>query len=375
METLKICFVGTFPPTRCGLATFTQSLIEATAAPRSGRSAGVVRVMLTPEPPRRHEVVADWLAGDDASRVRALHALADFDVAILQHEFGIYPGPDGEDVVGFLRECPIPAVVVLHTVLSDPSPNQRRVLEQVMELADAVVVPTDAARVRLEAVHDILPERLVVIPHGAISNLGAAPVGRLEPTVLTWGLIGPGKGLEHGIEAMRYLRDLDPSPVYVIAGETHPKVRLRDGERYREALMKRAADLGIADRVVFEGRYLDAAALRGLARSADVILLPYESREQICSGVLVEAVSTGKPVVATAFPHAVELLSSACGIVVPHEDPVAIARALRRLFTDQSLEASMKAQARREAERLSWPAVGHEYLRLVHRVIAEREAA
>ena len=131
--------------------------------------------------------------------------------------------------------------------------------------------------------------------------------------MLTWGLIGPGKGLEYGIEAMRHLRDLEPAPVYLIAGETHPKVLARDGERYREGLMKQAADLGIGDNVVFEDTYLDGPSLRALARSADIILLPYESRQQICSGVLVEAVSTGKPVVATAFPHAVELLSSACG--------------------------------------------------------------
>ena len=115
--------------------------------------------------------------------------------------------------------------------------------------------------------------------------------------------------------------------------------------------------------------------MRALARSADIILLPYESREQICSGVLVEAVSTGKPVVATAFPHAVELLSSACGIVVPHQDPKAIARAIRRLLTDPELAGSMRTQARREAEQLTWPAVGRTYLKLINRILVEREAA
>jgi len=375
MEQLKIAFVGTFPPTRCGLATFTRSLMEATAPPRSGRTAGVIRVLQTPEPPRRQEVAAEWIAGDEASRTRALGALGRFDVAIVQHEYGIYPGVDGEDVVGFLQESPVPAVVVLHTVLTDPSPNQRLVLDRILELADAVVVPTEAARARLKAVHDVDDELVAVIPHGAISNLAEATQPGLQPTVLTWGLIGPGKGLEHGIEAMAHLGDLEPAPVYLVAGETHPKVRMRDGERYREGLQKRAVDLGVADRVLFEDRYLDPAALRALARAADVILLPYESREQICSGVLVEAVSSGKPVVATAFPHAVELLSGACGIVVPHEDPRAIARALRRLLTDPALEASMKAQARREAERLAWPAVGDAYLRLLHRVLEEREAA
>lgn len=375
MDPLKICFVGTYPPTRCGLATFTQSLIEAMVTPRIGRTAGVIRVMEGPEPPRFDEVVAEWVATDPASRGRALEVLRGFDVAVLQHEFGIYPGRDGEDVVGFMRACPIPIVTVLHTVLTDPSPHQRTVLEQVIELSETVVVPTKAARSRLLAAHEVTPDRVAVIPHGAVANVGPSSLQRREPVVLTWGLIGPGKGLEYGIEAMRYLRDLEPTPVYVIAGETHPKVLAREGERYREGLMKQAADLGIGDHVVFEDDYLDGASLRALARSADIILLPYESREQICSGVLVEAVSTGKPVVATAFPHAVELLASACGIVVPHDDPKAIARALKRLLTDQGLSDSMRGQARREAERLAWPAVGRAYLELLHRVLMEWEAA
>ena len=152
-------------------------------------------------------------------------------------------------------------------------------------------------------------------------------------------------------------------------------MKAREGERYRDGLMKQAADLGVSDSVVFEDVYLDPPALRALARAADVILLPYESREQICSGVLVEAISSGTPVVATAFPHAVELLSSACGIVVPHDEPEAIARAIRRLLTDDALAASMQGQARREAARHTWSSVGRQYTALIHRALAEREAA
>jgi polysaccharide biosynthesis protein PslF len=375
MDSLKICFVSTYPPTRCGLATFTQSLIEATVPGKSGRTASVIRVMEGPEPPRRHEVAAEWMFGDAASRERSLAAMRACDVAVLQHEFGIYPGLDGEEVVGFMRDAPIPVVVVLHTVLSDPTPHQWRVLERVMELAEAVVVPTQAAKSRLLRVHDVEPERVEVISHGAVANLGPSSERRPEPTILTWGLIGPGKGLEYGIEAMASLRDLAPTPTYVIAGETHPKVVVREGEGYRERLMKLAVDLGVADQVVFEDRYLDGSSLRALARAADVILLPYGSREQICSGVLVEAVSAGKPVVATAFPHAVELLATACGIVVPHEDPAAIAGALRRLFTDQDLARSMRSEASRVAAELAWASVGRQYLHLLHRVLAEGRAA
>lgn len=376
MDALKVCFVSTYPPTRCGLATFTQSLLEAMTPPGEARTAGVVRVLDEPEPPRGKEVVAEWIASDPASRDRALAVMRGYDVAIVQHEFGIYPGLDGEDVVGFLRACPIPAVVVLHTVLVEPTPHQRKVLDQVMELADVLVVPTHAARARLLGVHeDFLPERVVVIPHGAVSNVGPAVEPAAEPKILTWGLIGPGKGLEYGIGAMKYLQDLDPAPVYTIAGGTHPKVKAREGERYRDGLKKQAADLGVSDSVVFEDVYLDPPALRALARAADVILLPYESREQICSGVLVEAISSGTPVVATAFPHAVELLSSACGIVAPHAEPEAIARAIRRLLTDDALAASMQGQARREAARHTWSSVGRQYTALIQRALAERAAA
>jgi glycosyltransferase involved in cell wall biosynthesis len=372
MDPLDICFVGTYPPTHCGLATFGASLREAMAAPRSG----VIRVLEEPEPPRQPEVTVEWFMGDRASRNEALTALRAYDVAIVQHEYGIYGGDDGEEIVGFLRASPIPTIVVLHTVLSDPMPHQRLVLEELMEAADLLVTTTDAARRRLIDVHGIEQDRVAVVPHGAPPNIdGERAIQRLEPVVLTWGLIGPSKGLEFGIEAMRHLDDLHPAPVYVIAGQTHPKVRMRQGESYRDGLRKQAADGGVIDRIVFEDEYLDKASLRSLIRSADVVLLPYGSREQISSGVLVEAVAAGKPVVATAFPHAIEQLSSACGIVVPHEDPEAIARALRRLLTDPALAGSMRDQAERESERLAWPAVGREYLRLAHRVLADAEAA
>jgi glycosyltransferase involved in cell wall biosynthesis len=376
MDPLDICFVSTYPPTHCGLATFTNSLRDAMTSAGLVGDAGVIRVVEELEPPRRPEVTAEWFWGDRASRDAALAAMGAYDVAIVQHEYGIFPGDDGQEIVGFLRASPIPTVVVLHTVLSDPTPHQRLVIEQVMEAADLLVTQTDAARRRLIDVHALTPDRIVVVPHGAPLNIDGPPIlRRSEPVVLTWGLIGPGKGLEYGIESMRYLDDLRPAPVYVIGGQTHPKVAHRYGERYRDGLLKQAVDDGVADRVVFEDRYLDAGSLRALVRSADVVLLPYESREQISSGVLVEAIAAGKPVVATAFPHAIEQLSSACGIVVPHEDPEAIARALRRLLTDERLATSMREQAQLEAERLAWPAVGAEYERLIRRVLAEREAA
>lgn len=372
LDPLDICFVGTYPPTHCGLATFGASLRDAMDPSRSA----VIRVLEKPEPPNRPEVTAEWYMGDRVSRNAALAEMCDYDVAILQHEYGIYGGEDGEEVVGFVRDSTIPVIVVLHTVLSEPSPHQRLVLEDLMEAADLLVTMTNAARRRLIAVHGITPDRVTVVAHGAPPNIeGPRMIHRPEPVVLTWGLIGPGKGLEHGIESMRYLSDLEPAPVYIVAGQTHPKVSHREGERYRDALRKRAAQGGVSHRVVFDDRYLDPRSLKALIRSADVVLLPYDSREQISSGVLVEAVAAGKPVVSTAFPHAVELLASGCGFVVPHEDPEAMGSALRRILTDDALAGSMRGQAEREAGRLAWPAIGQVYLDLAHRVLADGNPA
>ena len=153
--------------------------------------------------------------------------------------------------------------------------------------------------------------------------------------MLTWGLIGPGKGIEWGIEAMAALADLYPTPRYVVAGQTHPKVLLRDGEAYRERLKAQVAALELGAHVSFDSRYRDNVALGELVDAADVVLLPYDSTDQVTSGVLIEAVAARKPVVATRFPHAIELLGNGAGLLVPQKNPAAIAAALRTLLTDR----------------------------------------
>ena len=186
--------------------------------------------------------------------------------------------------------------------------------------------------------------------------------------VLTWGLLGPGKGIEWAITAMTDLQDLDPQPRYVVAGETHPLVLESSGESYRRMLQTRANSLGIGHAVSFDNRYLNPPALRDLVRSADVVLLPYDSPDQVTSGVLIEAVTARRPVVATAFPHAVELLSSGAGTVVPHRDPSAMSAAIRGILTTPELAWSMVEAAKCLAPGLTWAAVGERYRELAGRL-------
>jgi len=184
------------------------------------------------------------------------------------------------------------------------------------------------------------------------------------PLMLTWGLLGPGKGIERVIDALPSLRDLAPLPHYLVVGETHPRVLDRDGEAYRTSLLARAARLGVADMVTFRSGYLDVATLGSLAASADVVILPYDSHEQVTSGVLIEAVTARRPVIATAFAHAVELLGSGAGLLVDHDDPDAMAAAIRQVLCEPALAASMTSRAAALAPELIWSAVAARYCEL-----------
>jgi glycosyltransferase involved in cell wall biosynthesis len=367
--------LSTFPPTSCGIATFSAALAAGLIA--DGSSVDVVRC--GPSPDMEDALVMASLADDSpSSRAAAVDVLDATDVVIVQHEYGLYAGPDGDSILALMDAVQAPMVVVAHTVISDPSDHQRFVLEQVCDKADVVVVMTDTARERLIGGYAVESAKVIVIPHGAATpaaRTGEEPVRPVgtPPRLLTWGLLGPGKGIEWAIDAMGLVDDVRPAPRYVVAGATHPKVRERSGEAYRTMLVERAARTN-AD-ITFDDTYRDLASLTDLIRSADLVVLPYDSRDQVTSGVLVDAVAAGRPVVSTAFPHAVELLASGAGIVVPQRDPVALGRAIRAVLTDPDLAASMAAEARRLAPDLSWSAVALRYTRLAERLTAERQAA
>jgi glycosyltransferase involved in cell wall biosynthesis len=339
----------------------------------------VARLLDAPQPPGGREVVADIVIGDPAGSARSAVPLDECDVVVVQHEFGVYGGRDGEDVLALLAALTAPTIVVLHTVLTGPTAHQREVLEAVVAAASAVVTMTVTARDQLAAGYQVDMGKVSIIAHGApepssSSSSMSAVFRNGQPTVLTWGLLGPGKGIEWGIEAMARLQDLRPVPRYVVAGQTHPKVALREGEAYRDRLGRLIQRHALTGSVSLEGRYRDASSLAELVGSADVVLLPYDSTDQVTSGALIEAVAAGKPVVATRFPHAVELLSSGAGMVVSHQDPAAIADALRMVITRREVAAAMSMSAAAAAPALRWPVVADQYRQLAIRVIRDAAA-
>jgi len=371
----RYALLSTYPPTQCGLATFAAALVAH--LPRPGDQVAVVRVLDEAAPRPAAEVVHDLVAGSIASATAAVDVLNSFDVVIVQHEYGIYGGPDGQDVVALLEALYAPTIVVLHTVLAYPSPRQRAILERVIAAACAVVTMTKTARSRLLNCYGAPPEKVLVIPHGAADNRVTASVPGVasRPMVLTWGLLGPGKGIEYAIDAMAMLRGRGLYADYMVVGQTHPRVLGRDGEAYRQALMARAWGRDVADRVHFDSRFLPASALGKLISGADVVLLPYDSLEQVTSGVLIEAVAAGKPVVSTCFPHAAELLGGGAGLLVERQDPAGIARALQRVLTEPGLSARMSRCSVDLAPHLLWPAVARSYRELVSSLAVQRAGA
>jgi polysaccharide biosynthesis protein PslF len=365
-------FLSTYPPTPCGIATFSQALMSSIATVVAGDRVGVVRVLDAPDGAASPEVVGQLRTDVLGGHVAAAAALNTFDIVIVQHEYGIYGGLDGDQLLSVLDQVRVPVVVVAHTVLAQPSRSQALTLQRVIAASEAVVVMTDAARERLVRLYHVDPARVNVIRHGATARADPeGPASRHNPLILTWGLLGPGKGIEWGIDGLRRLQRLLPLPTYVVAGQTHPRVRRQEGEAYRSMLLQRAVAAGVEGMLRFAGSYVDEFALSQLIRRADVVLLPYDSREQVTSGVLVEAVAAGKPVVATAFPHAVELLSGGAGLIVPQRDGVAVGEALYRVLTEPGQAKLMRMEANRIAPSLGWTTVAEQYRALAAGLLAE----
>ena len=358
-------FLSTYPPTRCGLATFTAAL--ATAISRTGDDVcDIVRVddLVPAGPPvntRRVRVVGDLRPRDSAGRELAADLLNDRDVVIIQHEYGIYGGPDGDEILDLLARIKAPKIVVMHTVLPSPTPHQRSLTTAIGEEADAIVAMTRTAMTLLVDLYDVSPAKVHLIPHGVTWAPSAVASIHTRPTILTWGLLGPGKGIEWGIRAMTLLSDLDPAPLYRVLGQTHPKVVIDQGEQYRRSLSLLVDALGLKGDVQIDGRYRESAELAAEVAAADLILLPYDSRDQATSGVLVEAVAAGKLVIATRFPHSIELLSRGGGVLVDHEHPGQIAKAIRGALADPARALEAQAVARESARANSWEAVAKSY--------------
>lgn len=370
-EVGRVLVVGTAPPTRCGLASYTSNVSNAIA--NQNLDVDILRVLDDGETGTGEPLAvrAHWRR-QHRSDAEAASALANtYDAVLLQHEFGIYPGDDGVGVLDFIEDLDVPLVTVLHTILSEPNERQHQIMSELAERSETLIVHSSTARERLLSTHDLDPRQVRIIPHGASSRIGLSqPLHRTVPSMLTWGLIGPGKGIEHGITAVALLREWGIDVEYVISGATHPNVLRDSGDGYRHSLIALSRRLGVEDLVRFDAHYRSQEEQDQIIRSASIVLLPYDSREQVTSGVLVEALAAGKPIISSAFPHAKELGDCGGIALVDHQRPDEIAGAARSIFEDSGVHEAMRSASWLEGLRHDWNVVGPRFSQSVVRFMS-----
>jgi len=363
----RVAYVGNYVPRRCGLATFTRDLRTAVAAQLPAAECLVIAMDDGTGPldyPPEVRFTCSDADPDSFRRAADFLALCNVDVVALQHEYGIFGGPAGERVLDLVRELRMPLHTTLHTVLARPAPDQRRVMDELLHCSARVAVMTGHARDLLRATYGVAEDRVDVIPHGIPDTPFIDPAfhqRRLgldgRAVLLTFGLLSPGKGIEHVIRALPEIVARHPAAVYVVAGATHPRLLRDEGERYRQSLVALAAELGVAECVIFHDRYLEMDELVSLISAADVYVTPYLAEEQITSGTLAYAFGCGTAVVSTPYRHAAELLADGRGTLVPFRDPAGIARGVCDLLGDDVRRQALRTQGWLLGREMTWPRV------------------
>ena len=367
----RALFLGSYPPRECGIATFTKDVVDA-----YNRAFGVSSDVIAIDEPggevRRYgpEVVAriaeqDRYSYGDIARFANRHPSQMINV---QHEYGLFGGERGEWLIDFLKALEKPAVLTLHTVLPEPDETMLRVTRELCEHAARVVSLSETGRELLETVYGIDPAMLRVIHHGVpdvpfqSTDAAKASFGIGQRTVIsTFGLISRGKGLEYAIEAMRDVVKRHPEVLYLILGETHPVVRRREGESYRESVQAMVREFGLQYNVQLVDKYLQFDELVSYLAAIDIYLTPYLNPEQIVSGTLAYAVGCGKAIVSTPYLYAQELLAHNRGFLCEFRDSKSIVRQLNLLLDDPSLRRATERRAYRFGRQMTWPHVAVEY--------------
>jgi glycosyltransferase involved in cell wall biosynthesis len=370
---VRTAFVSTYPPRRCGIATFTSDLRRAVGGGEvvslDGIGDGPVH---GPEVHHHIDVASD--AGPAWRRTASVVSQC-VDLVSIQHEYGIWGEDDGAGVIDFVHALDVPAVATLHTVLKSPTPRQRRILTDLVSAASATVVMSRAAARLLATAYGIDPSRVVVIPHG-VPDLPMVEAEAIKPSVglggrkvlLSFGLLGPGKGYELAIEALPGVVARHPDVMYVIVGATHPDLVRREGERYRQGLASRADALGVSAHVRFVDRFVARDELTRWLESADVFITPYPNLDQIVSGTLSYAMGAGRAIVSTPYAYATELLAEGRGLLVTPDSPTALASALADLLADDGARAAFGRRAYAHSRRMIWDEVGAAYRGVFDRV-------
>ena len=377
-----VAIIGNHPPRMCGIATFTQDVREALIAARPGLQADLYAM---DEPAAVHDypaqVICQISQNDIADYRAAARRINDSGAQIVcvQHEYGIFGGPAGAHLLALLELVDVPVVATLHTVLENPNADQRAVLEALARRASKLIVMAEKGRQLLEAVHDIPAAKIAVVPHGVpdrpLADIAAAKrrFGFEGHDILfTFGLLSPNKGIETMIRALPAIVAAHPRALYVVLGATHPHLVAREGEAYRESLIRLARDLGVEKHVRLINAFAETERLLDYLEAVDIYVTPYLNEAQVTSGTLSYALAIGKPVVSAPFWHAVEVITPETGALAPFGDHDAFAREISALLTDDARRERLREGAYALGRTMLWPQLAAAYLEIFDKAVSQR---
>ena len=367
----RVAFIGNHLPRRCGIATFTRDLHRAVSLDRLDLETGVV-VMTDNGRTYDYPAAVRFQINDEKidEYVQAAQFLNDarFDVVCLQHEYGIFGGDAGRNIIELLSRLEMPIVTTLHTVLAKPTLAQHDVMSQIVGASAKIIVMSEKGHELLRSVHNVPARKIEIIPHGIPdfpfleTHHAKAKLGLAGKTILTFGLLSPSKGIETVIDAMPAIIKSCPNAIYVILGATHPNLIRHEGEAYRDSLAARVRALGIEDHVIFYNQFVDQATLLDFISMCDVYATPYLNEFQMTSGTLAYSFGLGKAVVSTPYWHAKELLADGRGVLVPFGNAQATGREIAGLLTDDVRRLAMRKRAYAASRSMTWAQTAKRYV-------------
>ncbi|MGR6835472.1 glycosyltransferase family 4 protein [Syntrophomonas erecta] len=377
---MTILNLGTYPPKQCGIATFSWDLRESLL-----KQGLIVKAAAVSDQEYQYkygpEVVLEIGQQDRNAYTRAARLInqwAHISTLVIQHEYGIYGGYDGEYILDLVSELKKPYLVVSHTVLPRPREHQRQVLHKLCSQAAGIVCMTKRSARLLHSNYDIAAEKIAVISHG-VPDFKKQPADYLKAQhrlenhdiISTFGLIGPGKGLELGIEAMASVVPEFPNTTYLILGQTHPMLQKREGEKYREMLEKMVHDLGLDNHVKFINKFLPDQELGEYLYMTDIYLSPYPNPDQAVSGTMAFAVGCGRAIVSTSYAYALEILADNRGLLAEKADPHDLATLIKAVLADNELKTTLQRNALTIGKTMSWNKVGEKYRLLLNNLVKD----
>ncbi|MGJ7046053.1 glycosyltransferase family 4 protein [Thermoanaerobacterium thermosulfurigenes] len=379
---INIAFLSTFPPRECGIATFTQDLVNELKDIKIINEPKVIAID-DKEYDYGDDVIYRLKQHDRNSYLELANKLNDslIDLLVIEHEYGIYGGEWGEYILDLVDNLKVPYVVTLHTILSNPLDKQKHILKKLCTKSKRVVTMAKNTIPLLTNVYGVDESKIVVLPHG-VPNLPTLSGDSLRKkynidaekfVVSTFGLISPGKGLEYGIEAIAKVKEKHPDILYLILGQTHPNIVRSDGEVYRDFLVRKVNELNLNDNVKFVNKYLTKREIVEYLKLSDVYLTPYIGREQAVSGTLAYAAGLGKLVVSTPYKYAEEILSDGRGLLAEFKNPDSIANCISFAIENPHEKQIMEEKIKVYGKTMMWDNVALEYVELFLRIFEDLE--